>query len=237
MGKVLGKLFRFHRLHLLSIVQKMEAAKLVELEKKLKKEQGSVTKERLEELLVEAIDPTKAAIVVDLIFSALDLPEDGSIDVDMLDRLVEPSSGEMVKQRLAWLFRMYDTDASGTITLGEMVEIFSGLYLSEGLDLDAAVDRAEEIFAELDDDHDGEITEKEFIEGCLEDEVGRKDDNNILHSSSQVLVAEVLEVRKEDSDSVEVGSSTRSEGPAVRNSQSVEKRSTTKRRYSNMCPR
>ena len=235
MGEVLGKLFRFYRLHLLSIVQKMEAAKLVELEKKLKKEQGSVTKERLEELLVEAIDPTKAAIVVDLIFSALDLPEDGSIDVDMLDRLVEPSSGEMVKQRLAWLFRMYDTDASGTITLGEMVEIFSGLYLSEGLDLDAAVDRAEEIFAELDDDHDGEITEKEFIEGCLEDEVGRKDDN--ITFSSQVLVAEVLEVRKEDSDSVEVGSSTRSEGPAVRNSQSVEKRSTTKRRYSNMCPR
>ena len=235
MGKVLGKLFRFHRLHLLSIVQKMEAAKLIELEKKLKKEQGSVTKERLEELLVEAIDPTKAAIVVDLIFSALDLPEDGSIDVDMLDRLVEPSSGEMVKQRLAWLFRMYDTDASGTITLGEMVEIFSGLYLSEGLDLDAAVDRAEEIFAELDDDHDGEITEKEFIEGCLEDEVGIKDDN--ITFSSQVLVAEVLEVRKEDSDSVEVGSSTRSEGPAVRNSQSVEKRSTTKRRYSNMCPR
>ena len=103
MGEVLGKLFRFYRLHLLSIVQKMEAAKLVELEKKLKKEQGSVTKERLEELLVEAIDPTKAAIVVDLIFSALDLPEDGSIDVDMLDRLVEPSSGEMVKQRLAWI--------------------------------------------------------------------------------------------------------------------------------------
>ena len=126
----------------------------------------------------------------------------------------------MVKQRLAWLFRMYDTDASGTITLGEMVEIFSGLYLSEGLDLDAAVDRAEEIFAELDDDHDGEITEKEFIEGCLEDEVGRKDDN--ITFSSQVLVAEVLEVRKEDSDSVEVGSSTRSEGPAVRNSQSVQ---------------
>ena len=51
-----------------------------------------------------------------------------------------------------------------------MLYIF--FYLAKGLDLDVAVDRAEQIFAELDDDHDGEITESEFIEGCLQDEVG-----------------------------------------------------------------
>jgi len=196
----------------------MEASKLIELEKKLKKEKGSVTRLRLEELLAEVIEPLKAAIVVDLVFSALDLPQDGSINVDMLDRLVEPSSGEMLKQRLSWLFRMYDTDASNTITLGEMVEIFSGLYLSEQLDLETAVGRAEVIFAELDEDHDGEITEKEFIEGCLQDEV---------------LVAEVLD-RCGDCEDLKMNLC---EAPAVRNSQSVEKRSTTKRRYSNMCPR
>ena len=110
----------------------MDGCKLVELEKKLKKEQGTVTRERLEELLGEAIDPGKVAIVVDLVFSALDLPEDGGIEVDSLAHLVETNnSGEMLRQRLRWLFRMYDTDASGTISLGEMVEIFSGLYLSE----------------------------------------------------------------------------------------------------------
>ena len=109
----------------------MDGCKLVELEKKLKKEQGTVTRERLEELLGEAIDPGKVAIVVDLVFSALDVPEDGGIEVESLARLVETNnSGEMLRQRLRWLFRMYDTDASGTISLGEMVEIFSGLYLS-----------------------------------------------------------------------------------------------------------
>ena len=188
----------------------MDGCKLVELEKKLRKEQGTVTRERLEELLGEAIDPGKVAIVVDLVFSALDLPEDGGIEVESLSHLVETkdNSREMLMQRLRWLFRMYDTDASGTISLGEMVEIFSGLYLAEvsysmiyikhiifcpsevicddvllyimfylakGLDLDVAVDRAEQIFAELDDDHDGEITESEFIEGCLQDEVGYKE--------------------------------------------------------------
>ena len=109
----------------------MDGCKLVELEKKLKKEQGTVTRERLEELLREAIDPGKVAIVVDLVFSALDVPEDGGIEVESLAHLVEGNSGEMLRQRLCWLFRMYDTDASGTISLGEMVEIFSGLYLSE----------------------------------------------------------------------------------------------------------
>ena len=110
----------------------MDGCKLVELEKKLKKEQGTVTRERLEELLGEAIDPGKVAIVVDLVFSALDLPEDGGIEVESLARLVETNnSGEMLRQRLRCLFRMYDTDASGTISLGEMVEIFSGLYLAE----------------------------------------------------------------------------------------------------------
>ena len=111
----------------------MDGCKLVELEKKLRKEQGTVTRERLEELLGEAIDPGKVAIVVDLVFSALDLPEDGGIEVESLSRVVEANynPGEMLRQRLRWLFRMYDTDASGTISLGEMVEIFSGLYLAE----------------------------------------------------------------------------------------------------------
>ena len=110
----------------------MDGCKLVELEKKLRKEQGTVTRERLEELLGEAIDPGKVAIVVDLVFSALDLREDGGIEVESLTNLVEANnSGEMLRQRLRWLFRMYDTDASGTISLGEMVEIFSGLYLAE----------------------------------------------------------------------------------------------------------
>ena len=112
----------------------MDGCKLVELEKKLKKEQGTVTRERLEELLGEAIEPGKVAIVVDLVFSALDVPEDGGIEVESLAHLVEAgNSGEMLRQRLCWLFRMYDTDASGTISLGEMVEIFSGLYLAEVL--------------------------------------------------------------------------------------------------------
>ena len=63
---------------------------------------------------------------------------------------------------------MYDKDKSKTIQLGEMVELFGTLYLNEGLEKEAAVDRAMAIFSTLDINNDGDVTEEEFVRGCLE---------------------------------------------------------------------
>ena len=63
---------------------------------------------------------------------------------------------------------MYDKDQSQTIQLGEMVELFGTLYLNEGLEEEAAVERAQAIFATLDINNDGDVTEEEFVRGCLE---------------------------------------------------------------------
>ena len=54
--------------------------------------------------------------------------------------------------------------------MSEMVELFGTLYLSEGLEKEAAVERAMKIFATLDIDNDGDVTEEEFVQGCLKDE-------------------------------------------------------------------
>ena len=62
---------------------------------------------------------------------------------------------------------MYDKDKSKTIQLGEMVELFGTLYLNEGLEKEAAVDRAMAIFSTLDINNDGDVTEEEFVRGCL----------------------------------------------------------------------
>ena len=51
---------------------------------------------------------------------------------------------------------MYDKDKSKTIQLGEMVELFGTLYLNEGLEKEAAVERAMAIFSTLDINNDGE---------------------------------------------------------------------------------
>ena len=48
-----------------------------------------------------------------------------------------------------------------------MVLLFATLYQNEGVDRKMAVDRAEKIFSNLDVNNDGDITEVEFVRGCL----------------------------------------------------------------------
>ena len=42
------------------------------------------------------------------------------------------------------------------------------VYLNEGLEMDAAVERANAIFSALDINNDGDVTEEEFVRGCME---------------------------------------------------------------------
>jgi Ca2+-binding EF-hand superfamily protein len=44
------------------------------------------------------------------------------------------------------------------------------VYEDEGLDQKIAVERAEQIFRSLDDNNDGDITEEDFVKGCMEDD-------------------------------------------------------------------
>ena len=49
-----------------------------------------------------------------------------------------------------------------------MLEVFGTLYLNEGVSEQLAIDRAQRIFSCLDTNNDGEITEEEFVTGCLQ---------------------------------------------------------------------
>ena len=49
-----------------------------------------------------------------------------------------------------------------------MLEVFGTLYLTEGVSEQLAIDRAQRIFSCLDTNNDGEITEEEFVTGCLQ---------------------------------------------------------------------
>ena len=173
---------------------------------------GMITKENVITMLTVTLPEDKAEIVADLIFTAFDKDRNGTIDFKEFMLATNCSTTTMLEEKLHWVFQMYDKDGSNSIQLGEMVEIFSTLYLSEGLDEDLAVDRAEHVFHMLDTDNDGDVTEEEFVNGCLED----KD-----------LVKELTGKSSEPSEKRKARTSL------PRNSESVEKRSTTKRRYSN----
>ena len=51
-----------------------------------------------------------------------------------------------------------------------MMEVFGTLYLNEGLDQEIAAERALKIFSFLDINNDGDVSQEEFIRGCLQDE-------------------------------------------------------------------
>ena len=50
------------------------------------------------------------------------------------------------------------------------MEVFGTLYLNEGVSEQLAIDRAQRIFSFLDINNDGDISEEEFVRGCLQDE-------------------------------------------------------------------
>ena len=182
----------------------------LELEGRLRREkERDVGRDKLTKLLEECLELHVVGPVVELLFSALDPDHEGVINVDTLATLAEPLEGPVLEQRLAWLFRMLDTDGSGTIQLWEVVDTFSSLFRAEGLEEEVAVERAETVFMMLDKDTDGDVTEEEFVEGCLED---------------RDLVAELVgEEQEEDSEDRRPGA------------QSTERREVTKRRYSDIC--
>ena len=173
---------------------------------------GMITKENVITMLTVSIPEDKAEIVADLIFTAFDKDRNGTIDFKEFMLATNCSTTTMLEEKLHWVFQMYDKDGSNSIQLGEMVEIFSTLYLSEGLDEDLAVERAEHVLHMLDADNDGDVNEKEFVNRCMED-----------HD----LVNDLTGKSSDHSES------NKGRTSLPRNSVSVEKRSTTKRRYSN----
>lgn len=68
---------------------------------------------------------------------------------------------------MRWVFQLYDADQSGAVSMSEMVILFAGIYQIEGIENGVAVDRAESVFGNLDINGDGDITEEEFVQGCL----------------------------------------------------------------------
>ena len=54
--------------------------------------------------------------------------------------------------------------------ISNSINFSTHIDLSKGLEKEAAVERAMKIFATLDIDNDGDVTEEEFVQGCLKDE-------------------------------------------------------------------
>jgi len=114
--------------------------------------------------------------VMEVVFNCLDTDNNGYLDFKEFNQALQLLSSKTTEQKLQWAFRLYDEDNSGLIDKDEMANIMMSLYkMLEGMGQRPSGDpklRARDIFAEIDVNSDGTLTEEEFIKGCqLDDEL------------------------------------------------------------------
>lgn len=77
-----------------------------------------------------------------------------------------PTSGT-AREKLKWIFEMYDEDRSGAIGMSEMLEILSTLYDMEGASKDNLETIARNMFIKMEIDESEELTLEQFTSACL----------------------------------------------------------------------
>lgn len=130
---------------------------------------GQLGKDKILDMYSMILPVGNAQLFVDQIFRIFDKDGSGTIDFKEFMMATDMTASGSPEEKLRWAFKMYDKDGSGTIELPEMIEIIGTLYEMEGVSKDAAAERAQKIFGELDVNGDGELDCDEFVKGCMED--------------------------------------------------------------------
>ena len=110
------------------------------------------------------------------VFRTHDTDQSGDIDFVQFMMAINATSGGTPEEKLKWAFKLYDIDQDGAINQYEMAVVFQSIFemsansqLRPGARHDARM-KAKTIFAKLDVNGDGQLSEKEFVDGCLKDE-------------------------------------------------------------------
>ena len=64
---------------------------------------------------------------------------------------------------------MFDTEATGYISMADILQVFGSLFINEGIEKNLAVERTIEIFSMFTNDLDSKITKEKFVGICMKD--------------------------------------------------------------------
>ena len=111
-----------------------------------------------------------AKLYCEHVFRTFDTDQNGYIDFKEFILAVYVTSTGTPEEKFRSAFRMYDVDGNGVIDQDEMSSVMQAIYGMMGEGANWADERAKFIFIQMDENFDGQITEDEFLRGCLQDE-------------------------------------------------------------------
>lgn len=107
------------------------------------------------------------------VFKAFDTDSSGHIDFgEFLIAFWVRAAGSL-KDKLAWLFDIYDLDGGQYISLWEMNKMIGLLFALKGVTADP-YETTKAVFGQFDRSNDGKISRQEFIAACTRDDTLRQ---------------------------------------------------------------
>lgn len=113
-----------------------------------------------------------ASNFVQHIFQEFDLNKDGFVDFREFVIWLSVATSGNLEERLNRAFQLYDLNSNGYISVDEMTQIMRAIYRMVGIVDESHSDkRVNDIFIKFDENVDGNLSVKEFVDGTKEDPV------------------------------------------------------------------
>ena len=141
---------------------------------------GQMTQEKFVDMYKMLFPGGNAENFCNYVFKTYDTDSIGYLDFKQFIIAMDMTKAESAEEKLRMAFRMYDLDGNGELDLDEMIKIVEDIYAMQRVysklgannatPTKTAEEQASDIFAQIDEDGDGNVTEEEFLAGCLENE-------------------------------------------------------------------
>ena len=132
---------------------------------------GKMSPKAFRELMSQSLPKKDISKMEKHVFRIYDSDNDGFINFEEFLSVFHIMSDGTNEDVLRKVFRVFDVNGDRTISRQEMTRLVKDMYglLKSETDGIASHDMfADDAFAEMDKDKDGEITEDEFVQACLE---------------------------------------------------------------------
>jgi len=131
---------------------------------------GQISRKSFHAMMTECYPGTDTEKLEKHIFRMYDTNKDGHIDFREFMIVLYIMSNGTPQENLKQIFRVFDINNDGFISLKELQRIVKDLFHlinEENADEASQELLAQSAFNEMDENHDGQVSEEEFIEACM----------------------------------------------------------------------